>query len=88
MAGQIPEEVKEERRAQLMELQQEIAFDAAVCLSASGSINFPKFVTRLYFLAILPSNKSVRLATMKIANAIHLSVDYLVKNKDIMKETK
>ncbi|MDE7341798.1 MAG: 30S ribosomal protein S12 methylthiotransferase RimO [Lachnospiraceae bacterium] len=32
MAGQIPEEVKEERRAQLMELQQEIAFDAAVSM--------------------------------------------------------
>lgn len=32
MPGQIPEEVKEERRAQLMELQQEIAFDAAVSM--------------------------------------------------------
>lgn len=32
MTGQIPEEVKEERRAQLMELQQEIAFDAAVSM--------------------------------------------------------
>jgi len=32
MPGQIPEEVKEERRAQLMELQQEIAFDAAASM--------------------------------------------------------
>ena len=36
-------------------------------LSASGSMNFPKFVTRLYFLAIFPSSMSVRLATMKMA---------------------
>ncbi|MCM1175052.1 MAG: 30S ribosomal protein S12 methylthiotransferase RimO [Blautia sp.] len=36
MPDQIPEEVKEERRAQLMELQQEIAFDAA--LSMEGRI--------------------------------------------------
>lgn len=33
MSGQIPEEVKEERREQLMELQQEIAFDAAVSMN-------------------------------------------------------
>ena len=39
-------------------------------LSASGSINFPKFVTRLYFLAILPSKRSVRLARINIAAAI------------------
>lgn len=32
MPDQIPEEVKEERRAQLMELQQEIAFDAALSM--------------------------------------------------------
>lgn len=32
MPGQIPEEVKEQRRAQLMELQQEIAFDAALSM--------------------------------------------------------
>lgn len=32
MPGQIPEEIKEERRSQLMELQQEIAFDAAVSM--------------------------------------------------------
>lgn len=32
MSGQISEEVKEERRAQMMELQQEIAFDAAVSM--------------------------------------------------------
>ena len=39
-------------------------------LSAKGSMNFPKFVTRLYFLAILPSAKSVRHAITKIAVAI------------------
>ncbi|MCI8358727.1 MAG: 30S ribosomal protein S12 methylthiotransferase RimO [Lachnospiraceae bacterium] len=33
MPDQIPEEVKEERRAQLMELQQEIAFDAALAMN-------------------------------------------------------
>ncbi|MBD5459164.1 MAG: 30S ribosomal protein S12 methylthiotransferase RimO [Lachnospiraceae bacterium] len=33
MPDQIPEEVKEERRAQLMELQQEIAFDAALSMN-------------------------------------------------------
>ena len=32
MPGQIPDEVKEERRMQLMELQQEIAFDAALAM--------------------------------------------------------
>src|SRR5574344_1114552 len=42
-------------------------------LSASGSINFPKFVIRLYFLAILPSSKSVSDAIIKIESAIHLS---------------
>ena len=41
-------------------------------LSASGSINFPKFVTRLYFLAIFPSRRSVKLATQNNASAIHL----------------
>ena len=41
-------------------------------LSANGSINFPKFVTRLYFLAIFPSNMSVRLATQNKMSAIHL----------------
>ena len=33
-------------------------------------MNFPKFVTRLYFLASFPSNQSVTLATTKIASAI------------------
>lgn len=32
MPGQLPDEVKEERRMQLMELQQEIAFDAALAM--------------------------------------------------------
>ena len=32
MPGQITDEVKEERRMQLMELQQEIAFDAALAM--------------------------------------------------------
>ena len=39
-------------------------------LSASGSINFPKFVTRLCFLAIFPSRKSVNAVTAKITAAI------------------
>ena len=39
-------------------------------LSASGSINLPKLVTRLYFLAIFPSAISVRLAMINIASAI------------------
>ena len=38
-------------------------------LSANGSINLPKFVTRLFFRAICPSKKSVMQATAKIANA-------------------
>ena len=38
-------------------------------LSASGSINLPKLVTRLYFLAIFPSSKSVKLANTNIAAA-------------------
>ena len=41
-------------------------------LSASGSINFPKFDTRLYFLAINPSSVSVSDAMIKIATAIYL----------------
>ena len=44
--------------------------DATKSLSANGSINFPKFVTRLYFLAIFPSSISVKLATIKIMSAI------------------
>ena len=51
-------------------------------LSARGSINFPKSVTRLYFLAILPSNISVRDATTKIISAIHL------EKSDSIKKTK
>ena len=42
-------------------------------LSAKGSINLPKFVTRLYFLAIFPSSISVRDATIKIASATRRS---------------
>ena len=38
-------------------------------LSARGSMNLPKLVTRLYFLAIFPSIRSVRLAMIKIARA-------------------
>ena len=34
-------------------------------LSARGSANLPKSVTKLYFLAIFPSSRSVKLATMK-----------------------
>ena len=41
-------------------------------LSASGSKNFPKFVTKLYFLAIYPSRKSVKHATAYIVSAIYI----------------
>ena len=41
-------------------------------LSANGSINFPKFVTRLCFLARCPSKKSVKLAIQKSAKAMYL----------------
>ena len=93
-------------------------------LSARGSINFPKFVTRLYFLAIFPSRRSVRLAIIKITTdastfqmimivmlilnfdnqayqicavvityvALILTlvslIDYIMKNKDVLKEQK
>ena len=39
-------------------------------LSASGSINFPKSVTKLCFLAICPSKKSVNDATANKTNII------------------
>ena len=39
-------------------------------LSAIGSANFPKEVIQLFFLANIPSKKSVILATAKITNAI------------------
>ena len=42
-------------------------------LSARGSANLPKSVTRLYFRAILPSSMSVRLAMMKMASATHVA---------------
>lgn len=35
MAGQIAEQVKEDRRAQIMELQQDIAFEAAQCMAGT-----------------------------------------------------
>ena len=38
-------------------------------LSARGSANLPKSVTRLYFRAIFPSSRSVRLAMIKMARA-------------------
>ena len=38
-------------------------------LSARGSANLPKSVTRLYFRAILPSSMSVRLAIIKMTRA-------------------
>ena len=40
-------------------------------LSARGSMNFPKLVTRLYFLAIFPSSISVSDAAMNIPSATH-----------------
>ena len=49
---------------------EETSKNVAVLKSARGSMNFPKFVTRLYFLASFPSNQSVTLATTKIASAI------------------
>ena len=47
----------------------QISAEHTSSLSANGSINFPKFVTRLYFLAIFPSSISVRLAMIKSAAA-------------------
>src|SRR5699024_10571692 len=41
-------------------------------LSARGSMNFPKLVTRFRALAILPSSISVRLARQNRTRAIHL----------------
>ena len=54
-------------------------------LSARGSINLPKLVTRLHLLAICPSRKSVKLATQKIASAIQapLCPHRSVKRKNI-----
>ena len=46
----------------------------AVCvriLSAMGSMNLPKLVTRPRRLAICPSKRSVRLAAAKTSSAIH-----------------
>jgi hypothetical protein len=40
-----------------------------ISLSASGSINFPKLVTKWYFLATFPSRKSVRLVVRNTAKA-------------------
>ena len=42
-------------------------------LSARGSANLPKSVTKLYFLAIFPSSRSVKLATMKMATATQVA---------------
>ena len=57
-------------------------------LSANGSINFPKLVTRLYFLAILPSKRSVKLARINIPTAIYLPHPMLryrhIRNKGII----
>ena len=51
---------------------QYIAMAAMVSsLSARGSRNLPKSLTWLYFRAMWPSMKSVRLAMMKIAREIH-----------------
>ena len=44
--------------------------DITNILSARGSINFPKLVTKLYFLATFPSIASVIDATIKIIRAI------------------
>ena len=41
-------------------------------LSARGSRNFPKVVTRLFFLAILPSNQSVTEAAAKKKSATQI----------------
>lgn len=40
-------------------------------LSASGSISFPKFVTKLYFLAKYPSRKSLMAPMMNAQSATH-----------------
>ena len=52
-------------------LERQIKAEQTNSLSASGSINLPKFVTKPRARAILPSKRSVRLARQKIASAIH-----------------
>ena len=44
-------------------------------LSASGSANLPNVVTKLYFLAILPSKKSVIEAMANIIILIKFAID-------------
>ena len=56
----------------LLYTSRQIMAEQTRSLSARGSMNFPKFVTRLYFLAIFPSSRSVRLATTKSMREIHL----------------
>ena len=58
----------------------QISAEQTKSLSASGSINFPKFVTRLSLLARYPSKKSVALAIQKSASAIHLSASPVISN--------
>ena len=48
-----------------------IIADETKSLSANGSINFPKLVTRLYFLAMYPSKQSVIEARQNIPVAIY-----------------
>ena len=49
----------------------QISAEQTSSLSASGSMNLPKSVIRLYFLAIFPSSISVRLARQNSTSAIH-----------------
>lgn len=51
-------------------LKRQSKADITSILSARGSMNFPKFVTKLYFLAIFPSIASVIDATIKITRDI------------------
>ena len=57
--------------AKVLALTRQIIAEQTKSLSASGSMNFPKLVTRLYFLAIFPSSMSVRLAMIKMATAMY-----------------
>ena len=51
-------------------LTKQINAEPTNSLSAKGSINFPKFETKLYFLAKYPSKKSDKHATQNTTQAV------------------
>ena len=58
-----------------------IKADIVSTLSAKGSRNFPKVVTRLYFRAKWPSRKSVKAATQKTRDAARRVAGVFNKNR-------